>query len=345
MSADGLPKDPAIPNVFAMRITPNDDRLRIRGAVRAVISETMLRVDRPIADEGGLGADAPGVFVELVTDVATLTVHLRRNGRHLRPDAMNSHLVLTSDGKVLACGKIPDGVTAEYDWPVTIPRDPKPRTLRFYFPYGDAVDLLGISLPPGARLLKPATTVPMIRWLACGDSITQGFHATSALASYPSLVGAAKNWETCNAGIGGRCIEAEDGAALAGIPADIVSVLLGFNDYYHQRAPDDCQHKYTTILRALRSGGSPRRPIVVITPLWSSHVQASDQCHLLAEYRHAIATAALSITDPALRIIDGQSLIPPQSEFFTDGIHPNDDGFAILANNLARLLPDPPHSH
>jgi lysophospholipase L1-like esterase len=254
---------------------------------------------------------------------------------------MNSHLVLTSDGKVLAGGKIPDGVTTGYDWTVTLPQHPEPRTLRFYFPYGDAVDLLGFTLPQGARLLQPTTAVPNIRWLACGDSITQGFHATSALANYPTLVGAAKGWEACNAGIGGRCVEAADGVALAGIPADIVTVLLGFNDYYHQRPPADCQRNYTTILRALRSGGDPRRPIVVITPLWSSHVQAGSQGHLLAEYRHAIAAAALSIADPALRIIDGESLIPSRPEFFTDGIHPNDDGFAILANNLARLLPDP----
>jgi lysophospholipase L1-like esterase len=337
--------EPALPNVCAMRITPNDIRLRIRGAIRAVISGTRLRVDRPIADEGGLGADAPGVFLELVTDAAALTVHLQRNGRHLRQDAINSNLVLTGEGKVLASGKIPDGVTAEYDWAVTLPHVSAPRPLRFHFPYGDAVDLLGLTLPPGTRILAPHHDMPGIRWLACGDSITQGFHATSALTNYPTLVGAERGWETCNAGIGGRCVEAADGAALAGIPVDIVTVLLGFNDYYHQRSPADCQRNYTTILRALRSGGAPRRPIVVITPLWSSHVMASGQSHRLAEYRRAITAAAQSIADPALEIIAGESLIPPQSEFFTDGIHPNDAGFKILANNLARLLPDPPHSH
>lgn len=325
-----------------MRITPNDARLRIRGAIRIVRTATMLRVDRPIEDEGGLGADAPGVSVELVTDAAALTVHLRRNGRHLRQDAINSNLVLTSGGQVLASGKIPDGVTAAYDWTVTLPRAVEPRALRFHFPYGDAVDLLGFTLPPPARLLAPQPARPKVRWLACGDSITQGFHATSALASYPSLVGAAKNWETYNAGIGGRCIEAEDGVALAGIPADIVTLLLGFNDYFHQRTPSDCGRNYATLLRALRSGGEPRRSIVVITPLWSSHDMVRG--HTLADYRRAITTAAQSMADPALTIIAGEALIPSQPEFFSDGIHPNDAGFRVLANNLARLLPDPPHS-
>jgi len=326
-----------------VRIIPTDSRLRIRGALRIALTDAMLRADRPIADEGGLGADAPGVSVELVTDAAALTIHLRRNGRHLRQDAVNSNLVLTSGDQVLASGKIPDGVTAEYDWAVTLPRAAEPRTLRFHFPYADAVDLLGVTLPTMARMLAPQPVRSKIRWLACGDSITQGFHATTALASYPALMGAAKNWETYNAGIGGRCIEAEDGAALAGIPADIVTILLGFNDYFHQRTPSDCSHQFATFLRSLRSGGEPHRSIVVITPLWSSHAMASG--HTLADYRRAITTAAQSVADSALSVIAGEALIPPQPELFNDGIHPNDAGFRVLANNLARLLPEPSHSH
>ena len=36
--------------------------------------------------------------------------------------------------------------------------------------------------------------------------------------------------------------------------------------------------------------------------------------------------------------VDGASLIPADKTFFTDAVHPNDDGFSLFAENLWRIL-------
>lgn len=323
-----------------MRLHPTDSRLHLRGAIRTQLVDAALRIDRPIADEGGLGADAPGAMVGLVTDADNMTVHLRRNGRHLRQDAVNRTVIITDQGRILARGEIPADSKAEFKWAAMLPPTPTPRMLYFHFPYGESVDLVAIGLPDGTRIEPPGDHGDDCRWLACGDSITQGFHASSPLHSYPALLAASRCWEVLNAGVGGRCIEAEDGAALASIQADLVTVLLGYNDYGHQREPADSALKLTRMLHALRTGGDPQRPIFVITPLWSSADGPGVKGYSLADYRRAISIATESLADPATRVIDGEPLLAHRPGLFSDGIHPNDAGFAVLAAALSPHLPE-----
>jgi lysophospholipase L1-like esterase len=324
-----------------VKISATDPRLVLRGALRTAIVDGWLRVDRPTHDEGGLSADAPGASLELLTDASTLTVHLRRDGRHTRRDAVNGTILITADGTALATGGVPGEGPAEHHWAVSLPDGGRLRGLRFHFPYAESVDSGGFTVNDGARVLAATPEPVRPRWLACGDSITQGFQASSPLCTYPALVGARRGWNVLNAGIGGRRAEAGDGEALATIPADLVTVLLGYNDYYQQRSPAETRDQLAAMIRSLRRGGQPRRPIVVITPLWSSQDAPRHQGHGLDAYRVAVADAVAAVADPAVRLLDGLSLLPAWPDLFTDGIHPNDAGFRLLADNLARVLPDP----
>lgn len=324
-----------------MKIAPTDPRLVLRGALRVATAEGWLRVDRPTADAGGLSADAPGASLEIVTDAAALTIHLRRNDRHTRRDAVDGTVVLTTDGVVIATGSVPATGPAEYDWTVSLPTSDRPRARRFHFPYAESVDCGGFTLAGAARVGPAAPEAARPRWLACGDSITQGFRASSPLGTYPALVGARRGWSVLNAGIGGRCAEATDGAALAPVRADLVTILLGYNDYFQQRPPGETRDQLAGMIRALGCRGQSRRPVVVITPLWSSQDAPKQQGFGLAAYRGAAAEAVAAAADPAVRLLDGLSLLPAWPDLFADGIHPNDAGFRLLADNLARVLPDP----
>lgn len=324
-----------------MKIAANDPRLLLRGALRSAIVDGWLRVDRPTTDAGGLSTDAPGASLELRTDASELTVHLRRNGRHTRRDAVDGTVTLTTNGTALAAGALPADGPAEHSWTVNLPDAGGLRVLQFHFPYAESVDCGGFTLNDGACVLATVPEPPRPRWLACGDSITQGFRASSPLCTYPAIVGARRGWTVLNAGIGGRCAEAADGEALAAIPADLVTILLGYNDYFLQRPPTETRDHLAAMIRALRRGGHPRRPIVVITPLWSSQDAPRNQGPGLTAYRVAAAEAVVAVADPAVRLLDGLSLLPGWPDLFTDGIHPNDTGFRLLADNLARVLPDP----
>lgn len=325
-----------------MKIAPTDPRLAVRGALRTTPAGGWLRVDRPTTDDGGLSADAPGASIELLTDSATLTVHLRRNSRHLRRDAVNGTLILTNGTGEIATGTLPATGPDAYDWTVGgLPGAGTIRPLRFHFPYAESVDCGGFTLAAGARLATPPPPVRRTRWLACGDSITQGFHASSPLRNYPALVAARRGWDVLNAGIGARCAEAVDGAILATVEAELVTVLLGYNDYHQERSPAMMRAQLGAMLRALGRDGSWRRPVIAITPLWSSQDAPSNLGHGLDAYRQATAQAVADVANPAVQLLDGLTLLPASPELFTDGIHPNDTGFQLLADNLARVLPEP----
>ena len=44
-------------------------------------------------------------------------------------------------------------------------------------------------------------------------------------------------------------------------------------------------------------------------------------------------------TDSNVHLIDGLALVPNGPQYFVDGVHPNDAGFALYAANLAARLP------
>lgn len=42
--------------------------------------------------------------------------------------------------------------------------------------------------------------------------------------------------------------------------------------------------------------------------------------------------------DPSLHVIEGPALIPTEIRYVQDGPHPNDEGFTLMANNLAQRI-------
>jgi lysophospholipase L1-like esterase len=42
--------------------------------------------------------------------------------------------------------------------------------------------------------------------------------------------------------------------------------------------------------------------------------------------------------DQNLHLVEGLDLIPHDPKYFSDGVHPNDAGFAALAKNLGKNL-------
>ncbi|MCS6242561.1 MAG: hypothetical protein H2172_01680 [Opitutus sp.] len=66
-----------------------------------------------------------------------------------------------------------------------------------------------------------------LRYVAYGDSITQGYRASDALAAYPVLVAKARGWKLTNLGLGWRQATS-DGRFIGSMPADIITILIGF---------------------------------------------------------------------------------------------------------------------
>jgi lysophospholipase L1-like esterase len=48
------------------------------------------------------------------------------------------------------------------------------------------------------------------------------------------------------------------------------------------------------------------------------------------------------LKDPNLHVIDGPALIPDDIKYFQDGLHPNDQGFKIMADRLNERMTKKP---
>jgi len=255
---------------------------------------------------------------------------------HKRSDARNGIIAIRVNGKIVARIQLP--FPHPYEWQVTqdLPTGLEESAVEVFFPYGDSMAYAGLDIETGAYVIPwPLPECPL--WVAYGDSITQGFSASDITLTYPFLVSENARLRVYNLGVGSRQTTVEDAMVLAGIPADLFTVLIGFNDFYRQRPPAKYAEALAAIIDQIRKTQAVAH-ICVITPLWSSEPIPQHPEYRLHAYRVAAQHAVHQRKSPRLHLIDGLDLIPAETKYFVDGIHPNDEGFTILASRLAPYL-------
>lgn len=303
-------------------------------------------VDRVLESKRGFRWDAPGTRVRFRTDSEDVLVRLRFSARHIGP-SRNSIGFYRVDGRdeerftrpLPAGGALP--ADADLDLKLPNPGDGGFHDYELILPYGDAVDVLSVEVAPQARWEKPAPR-PAVRWVAHGDSVTQGFTASHVLKTYPFQVAETKGWQVINEGIGGRGCVAADGDFLAGVEAEIFSVAIGVNDWQGGTELAVFRKNMTELLQRLRAG-HPNSPVYVITPLWVPPSWKPAQAkYPLEEYRKIISEIVqtrIAGGDVRMKLVDGPALIDADPALFDKvAVHPNDAGFAQMADRLARLM-------
>ena len=316
----------------ANEIPPDSSDLHYSDYAHATITTERARFDRVIEAGSGFQFDNPGARIRFRTDATSVVARLFYNGMHQRMDAVNGIGVFRVDGRNCGSflhvkprpGKIAVKILAEEK---TAERD-----CEIVLPYGDSVDFEGLTVNDGARFY-PMKPRPGIRYVAYGDSITHGFRSSDVTKGYAFLMAEQKGWELVNMGFGSRRATAADGKAIAALPADVITILIGFNDHYGNKPLDQYEADMTGLLRNIRAG-QPKTPIYVITPLWSTEPFPTHLGLHLEQYRAIVRKVVQTENDPNLHGIEGPDLIPHDKKFFTDGVHPNDSGFAVLAENL-----------
>jgi len=322
-------------------VPPNAPELSYAGGVAIDVNAERARFDRVLNAGSGFQYDAPGTRIIFRTDATSVTARFRTNGLHTRRDAVNGVGVVVVDGKKSSTYKVEDpdsGVLIVLLWDSI---DSTMRDMEIWLPYGESVDFLGLTVNETAQVL-PAPQKAKPRYLAYGDSITHGFRATDVAATYPTLVAQARDWELINLGFGSRQATADDGRIIGSVPADIITILIGFNDHYGNKPLDRYRADVTGIVQSIRAA-QPKTPIFLITPLWSTEPFPTTLGLHLEDYRQVLREITADAKDSNLHIIEGGDLIPSDARFFTDGVHPNDDGFRSLTEKLApRLHLNPP---
>lgn len=162
--------------------------------------------------------------------------------------------------------------------------------------------------------------------IAFGDSLTAGVGA-SAGTDYPSRVAAATGIEIVNAGVSGDTTE----DALARIEQDvlartprIVIVGLGGNDFLRQVPIATTEANLRTIVRRVQEAGAMVVLLGFSFPTFGPRYDAMYE-------KVADEEGCLLVPD----VLDG---ILNDAKLKSDEIHPNADGYAIMAERIAAPL-------
>ena len=322
--------------ISSKSFSPDNSLIRISDCARITKKSESICMDRIVQAASGFKYDNPGARIRFRTDAKNVSAKVNYTPRHTRKNAVNSKGIYTVNGKI--AGSFQRDPESE-EVAVAFPRNDKgiARDYELIMPYGDSVEFTGLHISNGELL--PIAPRPDIKYVAFGDSITHGFHAGDISNTYPFIIGEKLQWQTVNMGFGSRRTVAADGDSIALCGGDIISILIGFNDFYGNKPiVKYMQHLKRLILRIRKS--QPETPILLITPIWSSEPKwAASKIGLeLEDYRKAVRQVVASLNDNHLHLIDGLSLMDNLPAMTKDGIHPNDEGFAQIAERLAPML-------
>lgn len=174
------------------------------------------------------------------------------------------------------------------------------------------------------------------RFLFLGDSITQGMTVSGASLAYPAVLSEAFGADFINLSVGGEIMRGELGRYALAYDWNSAFIAYGINDFNNCVPPDRTGEEAFRMLNALCGAGREGK-VIVITPIPCTRGGRENESGFsLESYREAIAAAAREF--PGTLVIDGKMLLGERSEYFIDGLHPNDDGMKIYADNLIRIL-------
>lgn len=204
-----------------------------------------------------------------------------------------------------------------------------------------------------------------------GDSITEGHGASSPDNCFVSLIAKATGAECRNYGIGGTRIAKQQKpsgvdrwdldfcgrVSEMDADADAVVVFGGTNDFGHgdapigfssDRTPDTFYGALHTLYTSLLER-YPESPIVVLTPLHRTNEDNPNGYGIkpfatgeLKVYVDIIREVAEYYSLPVLDLYAESGLQPKveviNKRYFVDGLHPNDEGYKVLAHKITSFL-------
>lgn len=214
---------------------------------------------------------------------------------------------------------------------VELPLVPAERTV-IYLPERIGATIRGVR--PAGGGIRPATRQP--KWVAYGDSITQGWVASRPCRAWPAAVGRRLGLDVCNLGVAGSArgeiVVAERIAAID----DCALVTLSFGTNSWSTIPATAAmvaaqlDGFLGMIRARR----PQLPIIVISPIVRPDAESrpndlgATQAELRTAMEHAVRQRA-DRGDGDLHLVAGGHLVDPGS--LPDGVHPDDRGHEQLA--------------
>jgi len=187
---------------------------------------------------------------------------------------------------------------------------------------------------------KPTIALP-IRIACVGDSITELSGYTSHLQS---MLG--PNYTVGNFGVSGSTvslnsskpyIEQPEYTAAQNFDPDIVVIMLGTNDAhsYLQQYSGNFVNDYTILADSFENLGSTKQVLVVKSPpVYNNNLDLNPFF-----FAQRVIPSIQDVADQQnLPTVDVYNAFGNHSDYTIDGVHPNDDGAALIASQVANAI-------
>lgn len=218
------------------------------------------------------------------------------------------------------------------DLPATLSLKEGEKRITLWFPSHSAV---GHSLLSEVTLDDEASFTPHKfdeKLLFVGDSITHGWQSDYIPMAYTHRVAAAMNADFIVQAVSGAQFWPETVEPLPYSP-DRVFVAMGTNDIGMGKCKSDIRRDAANFFAKIANNYLQKKRYA-ITPIWRAFSTKEEEANFLS--------ASEIIKEEAKRcgftVIDGLSLVPPITDFYTDGLHPNAAGFSLMSENILRAI-------
>ncbi len=201
-----------------------------------------------------------------------------------------------------------------------------------YLPEGMKPSITSVTGVDGE--IQPAPRQP--RWVAYGDSIVEGWIASGPARAWPAIAGRAHGLDVYNLGYAGSArgevVSAEN---VASVRADVISISHGTNCWTRIAHSVAQMTANTSAFLNIVRAGHPGIPIVVMSPVVRPDAESTPNRlgATLRELRAAMEQATQQIMDNGdtlITLVPGAGVLSP--DLLADGVHPGDEGHAVLAN-------------
>jgi lysophospholipase L1-like esterase len=289
-------------------------------------------LDRLPGDTMGTARLPVGVRLEFVGDADALELdyHTQTDDLGYRGDGAGTAFTLvTGDESRSVPAQLGSG-SARFVLS-TLVRHDRDQPIVVYLPEGMRPRVLAVRAEGGE--LEPAPRGP--RWLAYGDSITEGWVASGPSGAWPAVAARRFGLDVVNLGYAGSARgELPSAQHLAALDADVISISHGTNCWSRIPFSAPLFREHTHAFVALVRQGHPDTPIVITSPILRPDAETTPNLlgATLVDLRRAmedVARELIAAGDEHVSLVEGGDLIGPDD--LPDGIHPGDHGHEVLA--------------
>ncbi len=228
-----------------------------------------------------------------------------------------------------------DGVLHTVEFEFTGKQGKDPQRVAIYLPYNIYLALQSVEVIDGEAL--PVTGAIRKKLLCLGDSITQGMDAYYPSNTFPVQLARFFEMDLLNQGVGGYIFNAHSLDEEISYKPDLVTVAYGTNDWGKYSEHKEFMRECSLYMQRLTDIFSEAK-IFVITPLWRADSDQPSPMGPFSTLQETISSVCSAY--PQITVLPGVNMMPNLNRYFTDGLHPTDEGYGHYSINLIKSLLD-----